>query len=379
MHSAVCVYIINVDWYFDLHWKERARAVKKQVQAVHLIMAETRPEITQQLQAEGFICHAWGVDRKSLNPFANIYQFWFLYQCLKSLQPDLIHAITIKPNIFTGLMAYGLKIPYLLSVTGTGIIFSGNDWKVKLVRPVIRFLYQLAKYSSVKRRIIFENGDDRKYFIETGLCHEYEAVTILGAGVDLNRFIVQPPVTKPEPVILFAARLLWDKGLGDLVEAASLLKRQGLKFRLQVAGIVDPDSINAIDMDVFETWCDSGQIEWLGTQSNMPELIAGSDIVALPTFYGEGVPRILIEAAACGRAIISSNIAGCREIVQHQSNGLLIKPRDIAGLSKALSTLINDLPLCHQMGLQGRKIVEQRFSEAQVIDETLALYQHVLA
>ena len=372
------VYVINVDWYFDLHWIQRASATLATGATVHVIMGVTDAVIVERCQKLGFICHEWNVDRKSMNPFSNFQKLLTLYRLIKSISPDMVHAITVKPNIYVGLLSYLLKLPYVLSVTGTGIIFSSKSFTMACIRPLVRGLYKLSKTKKIPRKIIFENWEDRDYFINSDLCESNEAVTILGAGVDINLFAFVDENNAKPPMILFAARLLWDKGLQDLMAAARLLRERGEQFEIKVAGIVDNSTINGIDQASLDSWCDEGLIQWLGTEKEMPALISAANIVVLPTFYGEGVPRILIEAAACGRAIITTNIAGCREIVKHERNGLLVIPRDVEGLAEAITRLLANPQQRYKMGLQGREMVVQDFSEQKVIAETLALYKELL-
>lgn len=373
----VYVYVINVDWYFDLHWLQRALATRDSGAQVHIIMGVSDSEISQRFTAYGFICHAWQIDRKSVNPIINLTGLYDLYKLLKKISPDIIHAITIKPNICVGLLGFFISVPYVLSVTGTGIIFSGKSLAVKWVRPIVRTLYKLST-NRKNCRMIFENWEDSDYFVETGLCHKDQAVTILGAGVNTELFKASDENIDQVPKILFAARLLWDKGLGDLVEAGKLLREKGLDFSIEVAGIVDQSTLSAIDENTIKDWADSGLIRWLGTEKNMPALIAKANIVVLPTFYGEGVPRILIEAASCSRVIITTDMPGCREITRDGINGILVPPRDVAALADALAKLITDPPMRIQMGQRGRSIAEKEFSEERVIAETLQLYKELL-
>jgi glycosyltransferase involved in cell wall biosynthesis len=374
---SVFVYVINVDWYFDLHWVQRARARLNSGDEVHIIMSQTDPEIFARLSGLGFVCHVWNIDRRSVNPFKSVLRLWDLYQLLKTIQPEIIHAITIKPNIFVGLIAHFLRMPFVLSVTGTGIIFSGKTLVIRIVRPIVRILYKLAS-TKTRRKLIFENYSDRDYFVETGLCSSEEAIAILGAGVDTDVFCQTPERHRDQPVILFAGRLLWDKGLGDLVEAGKLLRKQGLDFSIQVAGIIDHDTINAIDEKTLDQWHEQGLIERLGNVKNMPALLEEINIVVLPTYYGEGVPRILIEAGSCGRAVVTTNMPGCSEIVENQVNGLLVPPRNVEKLAEALAKLIRSPELREKMGQAGREKVTRFFSEQQVISETMKLYEGLL-
>ena len=374
---VIFVYVINVDWYFELHWVQRARATLETGAEVHIVMGMTDPEIAKKFSECGFICHDWKIDRKSINPWTNLIRFFELYKILKRLAPTIIHAITIKPNIYVGLLAHIIQRPYILSITGTGVIFSGKSLMVRIMRPVVQLLYKSCN-QNVNRRVVFENREDHEYFVSTGLCKAQQAVTILGAGVDTSKFIASAENLKQPVNLLFASRLLWDKGLGDLIEAGKLLRQRGLVFSLEVAGIIDKSTINAIPEAQIKEWTDKGLMHWLGTVKDMPALIANANIVVLPSFYGEGVPRILIEAAASGRAIITTDMPGCREIGRHKINALLVAPENVAALANALETLITDIELRLQLGQQGRKIVEQEFSERQVIAETQSLYKGLL-
>ncbi len=374
---SVFVYVINVDWYFDLHWVQRARAKLNSGAKVHIIMSQTDPEIFERLSGLGFVCHVWNIDRRSINPFISVLRLRDLYRLIKTIQPEIVHAITIKPNIFVGLIAHVLKTPYVLSVTGTGIIFSGKTLVIRMVRPIVRVLYRLAS-TKTRRKLIFENYSDLDYFVETGLCAAEDAVAILGAGVDIDQFNLTPERDRERPLILFAGRLLWDKGLGDLVEAGKMLRKQGLDFAIKVAGIVDHDTINAIDEKTLDQWHDQGLIERLGNVRNMPALLEEVNIVVLPTYYGEGVPRILIEAGSCGRAVVTTDMPGCREIIEHRVNGLLVPPRNVEKLTEALAELIKSAELREKMGNAGRGKVKRFFSQQQVINETLQLYEELL-
>lgn len=371
----IFVYVINVDWYFELHWLQRALATMNAGYEVHLVMTIADAGILSRLNDYGFICHPWTIDRKTLNPFFNIKGCVELYTYIKSISPDIIHAITIKPNLYIGLIVHFLKIPYVLSVTGTGTVFSGKSLTIRLVKPLIRLFYKSLKTGKKLRRLVFENGEDRNYFVNTGLCDEQEAVVILGAGVNTE---IYKPVAEPvtdTPIILFAARLLWDKGLGDLVEAAKRMRRQDLNFSIQVAGIIDKSTMNAIDENILEGWHREGWITWLGTEKNMPQLIAQANIVVLPSFYGEGIPRILIEAASCQRAIVTTDMPGCRELVKDGINGLLVPAQNIEALANAITKLIQNPDIRKTMGQRGRAMVEKEYSEQQVIIQTLAIYE----
>lgn len=365
------VYIINVDWYFRLHWLERAQHFKKQGYNIHVVTNFTDKSIQEELLSMGFSCYELSVKRKSLNLFQELGSSYRLGLLLKEIQPDLIHCVTIKPNIYGGIInKWFFGKPIVYSITGLGAVYSSSSTKFRLLRRIITFLY---KYISVTgSRFIFENQDDHMLFTNEGILKLKNGHVIKGAGIDVSRFLPSsPPQNKS---VLFAARLLKDKGLHQLVEAKKILKNDGLDFDLNVAGIVDTDVSAAIPIKQIHTWANEGLINWLGNVKEMPNLIRANDIVCLPTTYGEGVPRILIEAASCQRAIVTTDVVGCREIVSHGLNGLLASPNDANSLANCLKILLENSEICKSYGIQGRKKVEEEFSQELVFEKTQMVY-----
>jgi glycosyltransferase involved in cell wall biosynthesis len=172
--------------------------------------------------------------------------------------------------------------------------------------------------------------------------------------------------------------MLWDKGVGDFVEAAARLRRAGLPARFALVGIPDPENPTSVPESQLRAWRDSGSVEWWGYRADIPAVLAMTSIACLPSFYGEGVPKALIEAMASSRAIVTTDIPGCRELVANGRNGIVVVPRDVNGLSAALELLIRDPERCRQMGKAGRLIVEKTLSLDQVLKETLAVYTELV-
>lgn len=369
------VFVINVDWYFRLHWIERAEYFKGQGFKVHIISNFTDVSIKEELTHKGFQCHQLSIKRKSLNPFKEINSLFKLKKLLTFLQPDIIHCVTVKPNIYTGLInRLFVKRPIIYSVTGLGAIFSSSSIKFKILKTVISQLYKFI--STQDARFTFENGEDYKLFQHEGIIKDGNGVVIKGAGIDLNRF--QPSSTPGNQTVLFAARLLRDKGLHELVEAKRSLSNRGINFTLKVAGIIDTDVTSAIPIEQIDVWSDNGDITWLGNVSDMPHLIKSCDIVCLPTTYGEGVPRILIEAASCQRAIVTTDVVGCREIVTDGYNGLLARPCDPESIAFALEQLLTNNEQVRAFGINGRNKVEAEFSQEHVFEQTQRVYLDLL-
>lgn len=369
------LYIINVDWYFRLHWLERAEYFKKLGNEVHIITCFTDDRIKVELQELGFFCHSIPLKRKSTALSSELFTLCSLYRLIKTIKPDLMHCITVKPNIYVGLLnRIFFKKPIMFGVTGLGVIFSSNEVYFRIIRLLSILLYRCV--SSRNSRFIFENCEDLELFEGAGIVKNRNGLVIKGAGINLDYFLASPPTFNNE--ILFAARLLEDKGLRCLLDARELLLERGCNVRINVAGIVDNDVSSAIPISQIELWHRKGIINWLGNVENMPSIIAKNDIVCLPTTYGEGVPRILIEAASCGRAIVTTDVPGCREIVSDGFNGYLAKPRDAVSLANCLESLLCSPDKLLEFGVNGREKVENEFSQEMVFEKTHEVYTELL-
>ncbi|WP_033197571.1 glycosyltransferase family 4 protein [Moritella dasanensis] len=373
--SKKLVFVINVDWYFRLHWLERASYFKSLGYSVHIITNFLDASIKNELTAMGFTCHQFSVKRKSLNLFREFTGIWHLKCLLKMIKPDLIHCVTIKPNIYTGFInRFFIKKPIIYSITGLGAVFSSSSLKFVILRRLIIALYKTISVHHSK--FIFENSEDCSLFQNVGIIKNSNSIVIKGAGIDLKRFASSH--LPSDKSVLFAARLLKDKGLHCLIEAKKILVKRGCDFTLNVAGIIDSDVSSAISICQIEMWAKNGDINWLGNIKDMPNLIKQNDIVCLPTTYGEGVPRILIEAASCQRPIVTTDVAGCREIVSHGFNGLLAAPNDSASLANCLQELLESKEKRREFGVNGRQKVEAEFSQEMVFEKTLQVYDELL-
>lgn len=374
--GKILVYCINVDWYFALHWLDRAKAAQEAGFTVHVVTNFTKPELKRQFESHGFICHFLQISRKSLSPFVELKVLADFWGQIRKLRPDLVHCVTIKPNIYGGLVCRMLRVPYIMSITGRGGVFSGTGGRNRMVRLLVKSLYKIVGKSPVAG-FIFENEDDLDFFVGNKITSSDNGRVIKGAGVDVDTYKFASPPTNQPPIIFFAARLLKWKGLDDLVSAARILRQKGVEFVLQVAGIIDSDCLDAVPERQLVAWHEEGILHWLGQRQDMNLLLAQSDMVALPTTYGEGVPRILIEAASTGRPLVATDVAGCRDIVIDGFNGLLVPSHNPPLLAEALKKLIESKQLCQEYGKNGCRLVEQEFDQRIVIRKHLEVYQHI--
>jgi glycosyltransferase involved in cell wall biosynthesis len=315
--------------------------------------------------------------RRGLNPLRGIGEVLAFRRLYKSIRPDLIHHFTIKPVLLGSIAARSLGIGALVnSVTGLGYVFLERGILGGFLRWMITPLMKLA-LGNPQVVTIFQNRSDEGIYIEYGFVDPQQTVIIPGSGIDIDRFTPQP---EPEglPVVLMASRMLWDKGVGDLIEAASFLHKTNVRCRILLAGVSDPGNPAAIPEATLNEWSGKSQVEWIGHQDDMPKLYSSSHIVVLPS-YGEGLPLSLLEGASSGRALIATDVAGCRDLIQNGVNGVLVPPRNPEALAQSIEDLLTDSKKRRKMAKAARESVERLYASSIIISSTLRVYEDVLA
>jgi len=366
----------NTDWYLYNFRILLAEALKENGDEV--ILLSPPGEYVARLQEKGFQWVSFDLSRRGINPFTEISSIIRLVHVYQDIRPDLVHHHTIKCVLYGSLAAKLTKIPAIVnSITGRGFIFSSKKPLAFLLRPIVKIIYKVA-FQSSRLRVIFENQTDLSYFISNKIISESKTSLIPGVGVDLKRFSPSPE-PNAVPIVLLATRLLWDKGVGVFVEAAKLIRPQIENVRFVLVGDTDKGNPSSIDTDVLQKWQEDQLIEWWGWKSDMPSIYKESTIVSFPTMYGEGIPTVLLEAAACSRAIVATDVPGCREVVKHGVTGLLVPPKDAQALAGALKQLLENKHLRQSMGEKGRQLIVERFSSQQINQQTLAVYQKLLS
>jgi len=375
--NRILLYAINVDWYFLLHWTDRAKAAQREGYHVHVATYITSAENKQKILAMGFILHQISFFRHSINPVKNLAAIKSLYGIIKRINPALIHCVTLKPVAFGGMIARLCKIPCVASIVGLGYLFSNQSLKSQTIWFLLkRFLWVALNAKTTK--MTFENHHDFEQLTSKGMRKKKRGIIISGAGVDLSRFHPTPEESTDIVKVLFAARLLHSKGLDLLRQCVLDLKREGIFLQLNVAGIVDAESRDAMELELLEHWNHEGSVVWHGTVDDIERLISESHIVCLPTTYGEGVPRILIEAAASGRPVIATNVPGCNNFVIDGIDGIIVSPANHDALTVALRNLAKSKRTREKFGINGRNKVKNIYSNKTVIFKTLCLYRSLL-
>ena len=318
------------------------------------------------------------MDRRSLNPFREALLLWRLVRLFRCERPDLVHGFTIKCAVYGSLAARLAGVPARVNaVAGMGYVFISQSWKARLLRPLVRGLLRLA-LGGRNARLILQNPDDVELFQRARLVHPDRIRLIPGSGVDCTRFAPDParqPVARLQVVL--PARLLWDKGVAEYVQAARLLRDRSVPVDLLLAGEPDAGNPAAVPEEEVAGWVAQGVVRWLGHVDDMPALFRSVDIVALPS-YREGLPKGLIEAGASGCALVTTDVPGCREVVTHERDGLLVPVRDAAALAGAIERLASDPALRARLAAAAREKAVAEFDERIVIERTLNVYRELL-
>jgi len=367
------IIVVNELWFFLSHRLPIALAARDAGYEVHIASrAGTSSEI-KQLNQELLQFHPISFHRSSLGLWQELKTLRELRRLYNEIQPDIVHHVTIKPVLYGTLAARWVgSIQILNAISGLGYLFIAQGWKSSIRKTLLLWVYR-AILQSKKVWILFQNPDDQALFDQYQIIYPEHAFKIKGSGVDLQQFAYSP-IPKGRIKIILVARMLWDKGVGEFVESATVLIQQGLDADFLLVGSVDPGNPESISIEQLEEWNRSGVLKWLGERADIAQLLAGSHIAVLPS-YREGLPKSLIEAAAVGRPIVTTDVPGCREVVKDGENGFLVPVKDAKELAIAIQKLINNPKLLISMGKKSRLMAEQEFSIQQVVKQTLKLYK----
>ncbi len=375
MTAPRLLFLMNEALFFTTHRMPVALAARAAGFEVHVAAPFEQP-YADIIRDNGFHYHDIPLKRGGrglLGELRLIAAFWRL---LRTLRPDLVHHVAMKPVLYGGLCSRLLRVPAAVhAVTGLGFLFIREDLSSRLIRRLIKPVYRFA-LAHPNARVIFQNPDDLGMFIREGLVDGRATVMIRGCGVDMDRFRPGSPPAGA-PIVMFPARLIGDKGVNEFVQAARILKAEGCDARFVLVGRRDPANLTDVGEAVIRGWQDDGLVEWWGFASDMPAILAQAAIAVTPS-YREGLPRGLIEAAACGLPIVTTDVPGCREVVRDRDNGLLVPARDGAATADAIRALLADPGLRRRMGARGRERAVAEFSVERFVAETFAAYRAVL-
>lgn len=367
----------NTDWY--LYNFRRSLALAVQAAGHDVLLVSPPGEYGARFRELGL---RWtplpAMDRRSLNPWREVRALAELIALFKRERPALVHNFTIKCAVYGSIAAMLTGVPARINaVAGLGYVFASNDRRARLLRPLVRMLMRLALRGR-RSRLILQNPDDARMFERHRLIEDARVRVIAGSGVDCARFVPRPASRNDPPCVLLAARLLWEKGLAEYVQASRNLRAQGRRVRFLLAGTSDPGNPAAVPETVVRGWADEGAVEWIGHVDDMPALFASIDIFVLPSYYREGLPKSLIEAAACATPLVTTDMPGCRDVVADGVDGLIVPPRNAEALCAAIARLLDAPEWARQLGLAARAKALAQFDERIVIRRTLETYGEVL-
>ncbi len=363
------VLFANTDWFLYNFKLPLARALR--ARGDELILLSPPGEYGPRLRELGFRWEALPVSRSGINPLAELATIARVRRLYATLQPDLVHHFTIKCVIYGSLAARLAGVRRVVnSVTGLGFALLANTLKARLIRPVVLSLYRLALRGTA---VIFQNADNRDTLARYGVLARSEVFVVPGDGIDAERFAPQAAADEA-PRVLMMARLLQSKGVAEFVAAAAQVRAAWPQAEFQLAGSPDPGNPESIDEASLQRWASAGHVQFLGHRSDVLALNQACSIAVLASTQGEGIPRALLEAAACAKALVATDVPGCRDLVIDGETGLLVPPGDAAALAAAIARLLGDASLRARLGAAARARVLARYADGPIIEQTLAVY-----
>lgn len=369
------LYVINhMDWFWT-HRLPLARGAQNEGWQVSV--AATGAERDEKLSAQGFQGCALP-PFEGFAPFGVLKIIWAIHYLIKEHKPDVLHVITLKYAFMAGLAARLHKdVKIVHTIAGLGYLFSGEGLKPAVLRFFIGPFLKLA-LKHPRAQIIFQNPDDERLMVKRGFARSSQCHLILGSGVDLQQFAFAPEPQNDAPIVLMPTRLVHDKGIAIFIEAARLLKAKNIQARFQIAGGTTKNNPLAISQAEMARMVKDGAVEWLGKVSDMPALLTACALVCYPSYYGEGIPKVLLEAASMGRAMVTTDHPGCREVVRDGENGFLVPVKNAQATAEAIQKLLNDQSLRNQMGRASRARAEAEFDVKLIVARTLSVYNTAL-
>lgn len=368
------LFLITEDWTF---WEIRRDLARLAQEAGYDVTIATRVTAhAERIRQAGFHLIPIKMLRESRNPFRELMTFLELVRIYRRVRPQLVQHVAMKPVLYGSFAAWVTGVPAVINVFGgLGYAFTDRPEDTSLLRAFLR--RGLRKAIALSRSlVVVQNPDDREVLVRANIVQSSQIRLIAGSGVDIHRFV---PVESPagDPIVMLVGRMLWDKGVGEFVEAAIRVKQQGTRARFVLVGRCDQGNPTAIAETQLQQWTQEHGIEWWGHREDLPTVIGQATVVVLPS-YREGLPKVLLEAAACGKAVIATDVPGCREVVRHRQTGLLVPVRDAGALADAIAELLGDSVRRAAMGSCARQLVVREHSTEKISAAFLSLYQALL-
>ena len=322
--------------------------------------------------------HHVPIRRGGTSLLAELRAILLLWVLFVQVRPDLVHLVTIKPVLYGGIAARLARVPAVVSaMSGLGYVFvERKGFKFSVLRRIVVWLFRRA-LAHPKLALIFQNPNDREQILKISKVPYCQTYLVRGSGIDMSACVALPE-PKEVPIVAMASRLLRDKGVSEFIAAARLLHNRGVSVNFWLIGAPDLENPASVTQKEFEFWKSDGVVKCLGHRMDVIYLYSKANIVTLPSYYGEGVPKSLIEAAACGRAVVTTDMPGCRDAIEPNVSGLLVPARDSEALANAIEKLVYDSELRQKMGKAGRALAEREFDIQKVIEAHLQIYDQLV-
>lgn len=372
MNKRILIVVNGIENFFT-HRLPLVRELKKQGYDVFLLAPSNKIDPRLKSLEDDIKIVTLKFNRKSINPFSAAMSIAKCYKVFLKIKPDIIFNVAMKTSLYSSVTCiFYRKALNINLMTGLGYLFISPKKRIKLIQFFVKKCFKLSLTLS-NSRMIFQNKDDMHLFLQESIVLKDRAFLVRGSGVDLNRYM---PVPEPDDIhVLFSGRLLKDKGIQEFVEAAKILMTEGVKAKFILVGDVDPGNPSTVKKETVLEWVKKGYVEWWGYYEDMASILPQINIVCLPS-YREGLPKILLEGAACQRALVTTNVPGCREVVEDGVNGLLVEVKSSISLAKALCTLITDHQKRAEMASKARNLVERDFSDLAIAKQTVDVFNH---
>ena len=372
------LFTVTEDWAFCSHRLPTAMAARDA--GYDVVVAARMGEHQKRIEDMGFRTKAWGIKRESLNPFSELAALVDLIRIYKQERPDVAYHVAIKAIMYGSIAARMAGVKHTINLfSGLGVVFISNAARFRLIRAVVTPVLRWALRPPTARLQV-QNADDRALLNGLGIATPDKTDLVPGSGLDIENFpeTPEPASSDPEstPKAVLVARMLWDKGVGELAEAARILKGRGVKLDIVLVGAPDPANPASITTPQLNAWVDEGLVQWLGRRSDVAEILQDSHIAVLPS-YREGMPISLLEAAATGRPLVAFDTPGCRDLVHDGENGLLVPFKDVGALADALERLAIDADLRRRLGHQARLDVEHTYCAAAIRTRLKAIFERL--
>lgn len=368
------LFVVNAPEFFLSHRLPIALAAREAGYEVHVATADGGA--VRQIRRLDLVHHTAAIARSGQNPFSEMRSVLSLYRLFRELKPDLVHLITIKPVLYGGIAGRLAGVSAVVAaVSGLGTVFLAQSMAARARRVLVSGLYRLA-FSQKRLAVIFQNPDDRDGLLAIGALKLVQVRMIRGSGVNLANYAFVP---EPEGtlVVVMAARLLRDKGVYEFVEAARLLKSRGVEVVMRLIGAPDPGNPTSVEKSEVDSWAAEGVVELPGFRTDIARQYQAANIVCLPS-YREGLPKGLVEAAACGRAVVTTDVPGCRDAIEPEVTGVLVPVKNAPALADAIQMLVETPERRLRMGKAGRELAERAFSIDRIVEQHLAIYKELL-